>query len=253
MLTFFWSGYINLYLPLTYLILLIDSFRYLFQHLYIFKNFKYCWNTYLFYPLPCRVVPRYFWKYSISVHECVIGSPLCTPSLLSRDCLTEHRSLLPGTATTTVHQTLFASEQIVLKKQWKQVCKLATALMNNNVCLPSNVLAACFHVLFSWWFVIVWNLLFKLLKSLANHWIPKMFLKDFIYLFLERGEEREKEERNICGYLSCAPNWGSGLQPRHVPWLGIKPATLWLAGPCSIHWATPARAQICFLTLTHLV
>ena len=46
------------------------------------------------------------------------------------------------------------------------------------------------------------------------------FLKKyFIYLFLERGEGREKErERNINVWLPLhAPHWGSGLQPRHVP------------------------------------
>ena len=32
---------------------------------------------------------------------------------------------------------------------------------------------------------------------------------------------------SMCGCLSCTPQWGLGLQPRHVPWLGIKPATLW--------------------------
>ena len=46
----------------------------------------------------------------------------------------------------------------------------------------------------------------------------------------------------MCGCLSCAPYWGPGPQHRHVPWLGIEPVTLWFAGPCSIHWATPARA-----------
>ena len=46
----------------------------------------------------------------------------------------------------------------------------------------------------------------------------------------------------MCGYLSHAPTWGSGGQPRHVPWLGIKPATFWFTGRHSIHWATPARA-----------
>ena len=50
----------------------------------------------------------------------------------------------------------------------------------------------------------------------------------------------------MCGCLSCAPSQGPGLQPRHVPWLGIEPATLWLAGPCSIHWDTPARAYLHF-------
>ena len=62
------------------------------------------------------------------------------------------------------------------------------------------------------------------------------FFKDFIYLFLERGEGREKErERNINVWLplTCPHNWGPCPQPRHVPQLGIEPATLWFTG--SIH------------------
>ena len=62
---------------------------------------------------------------------------------------------------------------------------------------------------------------------------PFFFLSDFIiYLFLEREEGREGErgrETSMCGCLSCTPYWGPGPQPRHVPWLGIKPATLWFA------------------------
>ena len=40
------------------------------------------------------------------------------------------------------------------------------------------------------------------------------------YLFLERVEGREKKRRetSMCGCLSCAPYWGPGPQPRHVPW-----------------------------------
>ena len=77
--------------------------------------------------------------------------------------------------------------------------------------------------------------------------LPILF-KDFSYLFLERGEGREKErERNIMrGRLSCGPHWGPGLQPRHVPWLRIEPVTLLFAHWPSIHWATPARAPYCF-------
>ena len=69
------------------------------------------------------------------------------------------------------------------------------------------------------------------------------FFKDFIYLFLERGEGREKRKEPMYGSLSHAPYWGPGPQPRHVPWLGIQPATLWFAGWHSIHLATPARVQ----------
>ena len=47
----------------------------------------------------------------------------------------------------------------------------------------------------------------------------------------------------MCCCLSRAYYWGPGPQPRHVPWLGIKPVTLCFTGQCSIHWATPARAD----------
>ena len=67
------------------------------------------------------------------------------------------------------------------------------------------------------------------------------FLRFYLFIFRERGKEGEREI-SMCGCLSHAPYWGPGLQPRHVPWLGIKPVNLWFAGWCSIHWATPARA-----------
>ena len=46
-----------------------------------------------------------------------------------------------------------------------------------------------------------------------------LFLKGFIYLFLERGDGREKEqERNIIVWLlSRGLHWGLGPQPGHVP------------------------------------
>ena len=50
----------------------------------------------------------------------------------------------------------------------------------------------------------------------------------------------------MCGCLSHAPYPGPGLQPRHVPWLGIKPTTLLFTCLHSVHWATPARALFHF-------
>ena len=44
----------------------------------------------------------------------------------------------------------------------------------------------------------------------------------------------------MCGCRLEAPCWGPDLQPRHVPWLGMEPTTLWFTGLRSIHWATPA-------------
>ena len=77
-----------------------------------------------------------------------------------------------------------------------------------------------------------------------------LFYKRFIYLFfIEKGRERERVgEKHQCVVASHVPlHWGPGLQPRHVPWLGIKPVTLWFTGRHSIHWATPARAPISFI------
>ena len=71
--------------------------------------------------------------------------------------------------------------------------------------------------------------------------------KDFIYLFLDRGEGREKKKRNIDWFPLTAPNWGPALQSRYIPWLGIKPVTFQFKGQHSIHWATPARAISFFL------
>ena len=74
---------------------------------------------------------------------------------------------------------------------------------------------------------------------------------NFIYLFLEKEEGREKErEENINVWLPLAHHPalpGPGLQPRHVPWLGIKPRTLWFTGRRSTHWATPARTLFVLL------
>ena len=50
----------------------------------------------------------------------------------------------------------------------------------------------------------------------------------------------------MCGCLLHTTKWGPGLQPRHVPWLGIKLATFWFAGLHSIHWPTPARVLMTF-------
>ena len=81
--------------------------------------------------------------------------------------------------------------------------------------------------------------IFPALEKISLQILFYLFFKDFIYLFLERVEGREKgRETSMCGCLSCGP----GLQPRHVPWLGIKLVTLWFADQHWIYWATPDRS-----------
>ena len=72
-----------------------------------------------------------------------------------------------------------------------------------------------------------------------------------------REEESEGEKLwcvrdTLTGCLSHTPNQGPGPQLRHVPWLGIKPPTLWFAGQRSIHWATPVRVRACYFLSTYL-
>ena len=76
------------------------------------------------------------------------------------------------------------------------------------------------------------------------------FLK--ILFICLRGREGEGE-KHWCvreTLIDCplhAPNWGLGLQPRHVSWLRTELATFQFASWHSIHWATPARTGVSLL------
>ena len=80
----------------------------------------------------------------------------------------------------------------------------------------------------------------------------------FIY-FLEREEGREKEkERNsdvrekhrlVASRMHTIR--GLNLQPRHVPWLGTKPATFSFVRWCPTNWATPVRTTL-FIFIAHI-
>ena len=68
----------------------------------------------------------------------------------------------------------------------------------------------------------------KIVAVIWGHlWFHMNFFKGFIYLFLEgKGGRKSGRKTSMCGCPSCGPHWGPGPQPRHVPWLGIEPATL---------------------------
>ena len=81
----------------------------------------------------------------------------------------------------------------------------------------------------------------------SGTFLPGVFLKKILFIYFQRegkGGRKRGRETSMCSCLSHAPYWGPGLQPRHVPWLGIEPATLWFTGRSSIHWATPTRAYL---------
>ena len=64
-----------------------------------------------------------------------------------------------------------------------------------------------------------------MIVSVLHSFLFKL-LKDFIYLFLEKGKGRERRETSIWEKhllpLLCAPIRVPGPEPRHVPWLEIE-------------------------------
>ena len=95
-----------------------------------------------------------------------------------------------------------------------------------NTCIIFNSICTIFE------FFITFFLIQFLSESFSFSWKNFLFKKYFIYLFLERGEGRERgRETSMCGCLLCAPYWGPGQQPRHVRWLGIKLSDLLVCRP----------------------
>ena len=121
------------------------------------------------------------------------------------------------------------------------VAECLTFLRNSQ-----NVLQSCYTISYShqqW----IKN---PIPPCLQQPWLLSVFLKIF-YLLIFRGERRERgKETSVCGCLSHT-YWEPSLQPRHVPWLGMDPATTCFTGWCSIHWNTPARAIICVFYYSH--
>ena len=114
------------------------------------------------------------------------------------------------------------------------------------VCLLHAALNHVISSFFSLWRKCFSNGLFNRYRLINLNLIFFFERKDFIYIFLERARQGKKRETSMCGCLLCAPYWGPGPQPRHVPWLGIEQMTLSFPGLCSIHWATPAREKLNF-------
>ena len=85
--------------------------------------------------------------------------------------------------------------------------------------------------------------------------LSKMFIF-FKDLFLERGREgeREEEKHQCVVAFHVPPTGGIASNPGMCPRLGIEPVTLWFTAWHSIHWATPAMAEMsseCWETFKH--
>ena len=91
----------------------------------------------------------------------------------------------------------------------------------------------------------------KLVEEVCN--IPLKKKKLFcLLIFIERkrggkeGQKHQCERETSTGCLLYAPWLGPNLQPWHVPWLRIKPATFHFVG-CPINWDTQSRQHSLFL------
>ena len=117
------------------------------------------------------------------------------------------------------------------KKQESRICfpmRVTPLLSINHMRISFPLTSRDYHVssLLSGGLELSWLCAYsyKLILSSTCHCF---LLKDFIPLFLDRGEGRETErERNIADRLPLTPsNWGPGEQPRFVPWLETEPGT----------------------------
>ena len=96
------------------------------------------------------------------------------------------------------------------------------------------------------------HLVFDLKATTLSFTIEYDVSYGFFFYLRERGREGEIEwEKHRCardaliGCLSHAANWVPGLQPRHVPWLGIQQRPfLWWAGTYSTEPYLPGQLSV---------
>ena len=90
----------------------------------------------------------------------------------------------------------------------------------------------------------IYFFIFKDVDRASTQFCFVFFFKNLFFYFREgNGGRKRGRETSMCGCFLCTPYWGPAPQLRHVPWLGIKLATLWFTGSHSIHSATPAMAE----------
>ena len=86
----------------------------------------------------------------------------------------------------------------------------------------------------------------SLLIKFFKECLLSLFFFKILFISRERGKEGDREgEKHQCVVASHMSHTGEpGLQPRHVPWLGIEPSAFQFTSQYSVHWATPIRALL---------
>ena len=123
-----------------------------------------------------------------------------------------------------------------------------------GIYIIQNLSLIVMHILFSSYLFFYVVFIFYDFKNFIFNYSLHLIFKIFLFLkifysfiFRERRRKGEREgnidlREKHCLVASCMhPDWEPNPQPRHVPWLGIKPATLHFVGWHPTNWVTPAE------------
>ena len=74
-----------------------------------------------------------------------------------------------------------------------------------------------------------------------------IFLRFYLFIFRGEGKGRREGEKHQCVVASRVCPAGNWPATQGCALTGNQIVTFWFTGPRSIHWATPARAEVKFL------
>ena len=130
---------------------------------------------------------------------------------------------------------------IVECEQFHDLINRWNSLFPNPVCNNINGMSKqIYFTLFPLYVRLNWH---------ENNFLLTPISKKILFIFREEGRETGREgEKHWCEReksIGCLfhPSWqGLDPQPRHMPWPGIEPTTLYFSEWCPTYWPTPDRA-----------